>query len=181
MSRTRRPRTSVRASLVATALGALVLAGCGGAETTPEEASEGTAAAPADPTGSDEAAPVDASLALVVVGTDSLRFEPADLVVPAGEEVTLELTSEQVVEHDLVVVGAADLGTVIEVDEGHDHEHGTAADLGEDDLHIAHANAGETVTATFRIDEPGTYEIYCSIPGHRVSGMTGTLTVTEAA
>lgn len=38
-------------------------------------------------------------------------------------------------------------------------------------------DANATVTETFEA-EPGVYEFYCSIPGHKDAGMVGTLTVT---
>lgn len=37
--------------------------------------------------------------------------------------------------------------------------------------------AGRTVTKSYRL-EPGTYEIYCSVAGHKQLGMTGTLEVS---
>jgi nitrite reductase (NO-forming) len=40
--------------------------------------------------------------------------------------------------------------------------------------------ANESVDATFEAG-PGTYVFYCSIPGHRESGMEGTLTVMPGA
>lgn len=41
------------------------------------------------------------------------------------------------------------------------------------------AEAGQRTTAGLQIDEPGTYEFYCSVPGHASAGMRGTLTVVE--
>lgn len=135
-------------ALVSMAAGALLLAGCdGGSE--------------ADP-----------STELTVSGTDEFSFEPDAFEVPAGAEVTVELTSEAV-EHDFVIEGAADVAEA--GDQGHG-DHGE-----DDDLHVAHADPGETSAAAFAIHEPGTYEIYCAVAGHRQSGMTATLTVTESA
>lgn len=46
-------------------------------------------------------------------------------------------------------------------------------------LHIVHADAGQTTSAAFTMAQPGNYEVYCSVPGHREAGMTATLTVTD--
>jgi uncharacterized cupredoxin-like copper-binding protein len=111
--------------------------------------------------------------ALTVVGTDALTFIPDVFAIPAGEEVTVTFTAEAAAEHDFVIADAAALGTTGE--EGHgDHGDDETPDT---DLHVAHADAGQTVTATFTISEPGTYTVYCSVPGHRESGMLATLTV----
>ncbi len=39
-------------------------------------------------------------------------------------------------------------------------------------------SGGETTTARLRIDEPGKYTFFCTVPGHRDGGMEGTITVT---
>ena len=80
---------------------------------------------------------------------DSLSFEPEDLEVPAGRFNVAFSSGDQF--HDFVI----------------DKVDG-----------IVEANAGDTETAGFRIDEPGDYTFYCSVPGHRQGGMEGTLTVT---
>lgn len=131
--------------------------------------------------GADDTPEVTTSLS--VTGTDGLAFEPDAFAVPVGEEVTVTLTSEPAVEHDLVIEGVAAAGAVGDEGHGDGDEHMMDDDhaMAEDDLHVAHANAGETVTATFTVDEPGTYQVYCSVPGHRQAGMEATLTVVDDA
>jgi uncharacterized cupredoxin-like copper-binding protein len=38
-------------------------------------------------------------------------------------------------------------------------------------------NGGETISRTFTLDTPGTYKFECSMPGHALAGMRGTITV----
>jgi plastocyanin len=85
---------------------------------------------------------------LTVTG-DSLSFDPDELEVPAGRFNVALTSGDQF--HDFVI---------------------------EDVDGIVEASSGETETAGFRIDEPGDYTFYCSVPGHRQGGMEGTLTVT---
>lgn len=92
---------------------------------------------------------------LRVTGTDTLRFEPGEFSVTAGETVTVELSAEEAVDHTFTIEEAA---------------RGA-------DLTVAEASAGETETGTFTIDEAGTFEVFCSIPGHREAGMVATLSV----
>ncbi len=40
--------------------------------------------------------------------------------------------------------------------------------------------AGDTVTAGLADVKPGTYDFYCSVPGHAQAGMTGTLVINSA-
>lgn len=118
----------------------LALAGCGGGE----EAGSGTA-----PT---NGAAGDAGT-LQLVGTDGLAFEPEQATVTAGE-VTVELTSQPAIEHNIVIEGVLDDQPVVE------------------------AAGGETATATVSLEE-GSYTFYCSVPGHREAGMQGTVEVVS--
>ena len=150
----------MKRTLISVSVAAAILASCGG---------DGTPAATTD---------------LSITGTDALAFEPDVFTIPAGQEVTVEFTAEPSVEHDLVIEGVG--RDAMAGDEGHgeeDEEHGTDDDQGiaEDDLHVAHADAGEAVTATFMVNEPGTYQVYCTVPGHRSAGMEGALTVVDEA
>jgi plastocyanin len=82
-----------------------------------------------------------------VTGTE-FAFDPDSLTVPADTEITIELVNGGTVEHDFT--------------------------LDEASAKIA-APATETVSGSFSV-AAGTYTFYCSVPGHRESGMEGTLT-----
>ncbi len=122
---------------------------------------------------------------IVVEGTNEMRFEPDEFVVRAGEQVTVELTSEGL-EHDFNIEGVADVGRAGEMDMDDDmdndmDDHGDDhPEVPHDDLHIVHVDPGETATGSFTIDEPGTYTVYCAVPGHREAGQEATLVVVDA-
>lgn len=92
---------------------------------------------------------VEGSREIQIVG-NNFRYEPDGIDIGTGEDVTLVLEARDI-EHDIRVA-----------------EYG----------HVVHASGGETERGGLRIDEPGSYEFWCTIPGHRSSGMEGTITVT---
>lgn len=79
-----------------------------------------------------------------------LAFDQTELTAAAGE-VTIELTNESGIPHNVEVEGNG----VEEVSET-----------------ITEGSTSLTLTL-----EPGEYEFYCAVPGHREGGMEGTLTV----
>lgn len=85
----------------------------------------------------------------VAVVADDFRFEPSEITIATGEDLAVALSSEDA-HHDL---------TIDEL------EFQVAADRGDEEV------------GGLRVDEPGTYTFYCSVPGHRSAGMEGTLTV----
>ncbi len=87
----------------------------------------------------------------IQVQASNFQFSPSSLHVRAGQEIALRLQSEDS-SHDFAIDG---LGAVADV------------------------SGGETTTARLRIDEPGKYTYFCTIPGHRDGGMEGTITVTK--
>jgi uncharacterized cupredoxin-like copper-binding protein len=108
---------------------------------------------PAQPTGPAAAKPTSSVQAVEVKATDSLKFDPATLTVKKGSPVRVTLTNGTVLEHDWVV----------------DSLEGKKVDI--------HTDPKTNGTADFTPTAAGTYQFYCSIPGHREAGMTGTLTV----
>jgi plastocyanin len=86
----------------------------------------------------------------IEVDARSYAFEPERLEVRAGEDVALALTARDTL-HDLVIEGMQ---------------------------HVVAAGPGATQVGGLRVDEPGTYAMYCSVTGHRKAGMTATLLVS---
>lgn len=112
----------------------------------------------------------------ITVEATDFAYSPLSISIPAGQPVTLLLKNSGSVEHDFVIdkinvtgVEASESGPAVHHQMGHEQTGY--------DLHFF-ARAGETATLTFTALEPGTYEIYCSVDGHKEAGMIGELTVT---
>ncbi len=87
----------------------------------------------------------------VKIAAREFLYLPKDLSAAPGE-VTFVVTNEGVIEHNFVVEDAAKTATAV----------------------IPIIEPGQTlqISATLR---PGTYTIYCSLPGHREAGMVAAL------
>jgi plastocyanin len=85
----------------------------------------------------------------IEVNAESFQFEPPEIRIAAGEEVTVEFTAEDVF-HTFTVEDA--------------------------DVNIE-SDSGETTEGTVSFDEPGEHTFFCSVPGHREAGMEGTIIV----
>jgi uncharacterized cupredoxin-like copper-binding protein len=101
-------------------------------------------------------------------------YNPSSIIVPAGEPVTLRLKNIGNIEHDFVVEKIDAITKVIQ-DSGSDahHAHGEEQNY---DLHVS-ANTGDTSVIQLTVSEPGTYQIFCSVEGHKEAGMIGELVV----
>ena len=124
------------------------------------ETEEGTAEASPEET-TDEAAaaasPAEAGAAgasSVAVDAHEMAFEPSEFEIAPGG--TIELTNSGVLEHDIAVDAWG--GVLIGPLQGGDNGSYTVPD---------DAQPGET------------FDFYCSIPGHKESGMVGKLTIAE--
>ena len=100
-----------------------------------------------------------------VEGYDDFRFEPADVTATEGAEVTVNFENEGVLEHSWVLVGR---GVEPEVATLEDALAGATSGT---------VPAGESETFTFTAPPAGTYTVVCTVPGHAIGGMVGTLTV----
>lgn len=106
---------------------------------------------------SPEASPDATPAACATPGTGAFTVEMVDiayttteLTIPAGTDVTIELPNNGAAAHNFNI----------------------------DELGIHSGDVAPGAATTVTINAPaGTYEYYCSIPGHRQAGMVGTLIV----
>ena len=98
------------------------------------------------------AAVVDPDAPVVHLFAIEFGYTPGDFEVEAGHAFTIMLHNEGLLEHDVTIESEEGQGGI-------------------------HLQPGEDGMATFELHEPGTYTYYCTVPGHRDAGMTGTLTV----
>ena len=133
--------------------GVLVLAAVSTAVITagpPAKSEAATAAAPAPPTPGAPGTPTKLTLAANPSGL--LSYNTKQISAKAGS-VTINFTNAAPLEHNVTIAeGSKVLGA-------------TPTFIG----------GSRTLTLTLK---PGTYTFYCSVPGHRQSGMEGTLSVT---
>ncbi len=119
----------------------------------PASAATEAPAVEASPVAGDDASAGDDAGGGAVAGTVTMHdifFDPTDLAAPADTAATIDLVNEGAAVHDFTIDA-----------------------LG---VHVT-LNPGES--GSVEINAPaGTYEYYCSIPGHKDAGMHGTLTVT---
>ena len=84
------------------------------------------------------------------VSGKEFRFDPGTLTLKAGQGSTIVLKNNGSTEHDLTVTEAGFKLTV---------------------------PANQSADKVLTVAKPGTYEFYCSVPGHETDGMKGTLIV----
>jgi P-type Cu+ transporter len=94
---------------------------------------------------------IDAGATPLAVTAKDVRFQPAEVRVRADEFAVITFTNADPVFHDWSVEGLENVDVP--------------------------ARPGQTAKLRFRVDEPGTYRIICTVPGHAEAGMTGTLVV----
>ena len=101
--------------------------------------------------------------AVAVVGSDgtqrvtvnvgnNMSFDPANVTVKAGQPVEVTLVNQGGMPHDFTLSDGVDQPVKIT------------------------ATAGESSTAMFTIARAGNYGFTCSMPGHAMAGMKGTIT-----
>jgi uncharacterized cupredoxin-like copper-binding protein len=132
---------------------AIGAAGCGGDDNNDNGAASTPASTPAAPTTSTQAStPATAGGGAVTISETEFKLAPKDATAKAGK-VTIEAKNDGQIVHNLEV-------------EGNGVEKKTA------DL-----QPGSNGKLALNL-KPGKYEMYCAIPGHRASGMEGTITVS---
>jgi len=102
------------------------------------------------------------------VTTTETGYDSPTYTVPAGGEVTLNLTNNGAIEHEFAILL---LGQHVDPPFGEKDE-------GKIFWELDGVASGETKSGTFTAPtEPGEYDVICGIPGHIEMGMTATLIV----
>jgi len=92
----------------------------------------------------------DTTLALDTDPTQ-LAFVPTTLTAPAGK-ITINMKNDSAIQHSVAIKAPGDVAGAV-------------------------VNQGQTSTTTATL-KAGSYQYYCTVPGHAQAGMVGTLTVT---
>ncbi len=85
------------------------------------------------------------------ISGEEFAFNPDSLTVSAGEEVEITFTNDGNLSHNLTIPAF--------------------------DVETETIQAGNSTTVTFTADQTGTFDIICSVSGHKQAGMVGELTV----
>jgi plastocyanin len=152
-----------KASALTLAVGLLALAGCGGSSnnSTSSSASTPTSAASTPTTSSSATSATSApassegagqALSLAANPEGQLKYDKTSLGAKAGK-VSIDFTNMAPLGHNVTIASAS--GAVV----------GATPTF-----------QGGSKTLSLNL-KPGTYKFYCSVPGHRMAGMEGTLTV----
>lgn len=104
-----------------------------------------------------------------------IAFEPARLTVRAGEVTELTARNRGAVKHDFTIDKMdADVTEMTAGGGGASDRH--MMDNTSKAMHMA-VDAGGQGVMRLRVNEPGEYRYYCTVPGHREAGMAGMLIV----
>ena len=108
----------------------------------------------------------EADTSVEVATMDSLKFDPPELEVSAGETVTFEVTNDGSTDHEFVLGDAA-----------YQKAHGPATEGMMHDGNGVFLEPGATETVTWTFSEPGEVLYACHVNGHYEAGMVGRITV----
>ena len=147
-------------SILPVAVGLLALAGCGSSSSTTSSSASTPAATPAaTPTTSSAPTPVTtpapataSALSVEANAEGQLKYDKTALTANAGK-ISIAFTNTSPLEHNLTIESSS--GKI---------------------LGATPTFKGGTKTLALEL-KAGTYKFYCSVPGHRMAGMEGTLTV----
>ncbi len=110
---------------------------------------------------------------VVDVGMQGMAFTQKVVAVKSGEPVRFNVKNSDATTHDFTVekIPADAIKATDASSSGHDMKA-----MGAYALHVA-VDAGKTGQLDFRPTQPGDYEFFCTVPGHREAGMHGTIHV----
>ena len=101
------------------------------------------------------------------VDLTDFAFKPNTFTVPAGKEITVNVTNKGANVHEFVIMKK---GTKVDPPFG-------AKDEGNIYWELDNVAAGTSKSGKVTLSDPGTYQVICGTPNHIEMGMVGALTV----
>ena len=141
----------------------LVVAACSGGGVTPSPSAAASAPSAASP----GAGPQTIEVKL----TDTLRMEPAEMAVKAGQPVTFKVTNSGAIDHEFYLGDEAAQTEQEAMMQSGQMVHDTPEGIS--------LKPGETKELTYTFDEAGQTIAGCHVAGHYAGGMKAAITVTE--
>lgn len=154
------PRSLATAALAVLSALALATAACGGGGSSPPAGG----GPPTTPTAAGALATATPEQTVALLMRD-ISYDRERLQIAAGQVVEIQLQNGGALEHDFTIERLP--GAV------------SAVGLGRPDRFDVHVSlrGGQDARLRLRVDEPGEYVFYCTVPGHRSAGMEGILVV----
>jgi len=122
------------------------------------------------------ASPTSTGPQTITIKAVDIAYDPATIEVASGRPVRLTMENAGALEHDWSVATIS-VQDVREINsEAGDHDMGSMDNTL--DLHIS-AEPGGSSVLEFTPIKAGTYEFFCTVPGHKEAGAAGTLIVTS--
>lgn len=95
----------------------------------------------------------------VTIKVNEWKYEPSAVRVEAGKPIKLVLRNDGKIEHNVKLAGLSSGGKEIQLD----------------------VKAGESASLQITPDKEGAYEMACTLPGHKDSGMVGKFEVVPGS
>lgn len=142
----------------------LTLGACSGASAPSPSVATATPSAAASPSA--------AAQRMQVQLTDSLRMEPAQITVKAGQPVTFVVTNTGAIRHEFYVGDQT-------AQDRHEQEMASMGAMGMDEPDGIVLKPGETMELRHTFSTAGAFQAGCHETGHYAAGMKAAITVTE--
>jgi len=107
----------------------------------------------------------------ITIEANEFKFSPATIEVSKDKPVKLLMQNKGTVEHDWAIMKIPMMGMKESGEAGH-----AMGGASTPELHMS-AMTGKTATVEFTPTQAGTYQIACTVAGHKEAGMVGTLVV----
>lgn len=110
----------------------------------------------------------------ITLDLTDFAYAPAAITIPVNQPVQLIIKNTGLIEHDFVIERID--ATMVLIDDSGSESHHAHAEASDFDVH-ASAQVGETTVLEITVTEPGRYQFFCSVEGHKEAGMIGELIV----